>query len=72
MTKEPVITNERVDDIPLLLTQLEQMGAEQLIDKHFPCHGNWQGLNLCSVMVMPVNIHIIASRPPFELCSSLG
>jgi hypothetical protein len=36
MAKEPIITNERVDDIPLLLTQLEHMGVEQLIDKHFP------------------------------------
>lgn len=44
MAKEPIITSERVDDIPLLLTQLEHMGVEQLIDKHFPCHGNWQGL----------------------------
>ncbi|MCC5633060.1 hypothetical protein LC613_36670 [Nostoc sphaeroides CHAB 2801] len=52
MAKEPIITNERVDDIPLLLTQLEHMGVEQLIDKHFPCHGNWQGLNLGSVVVI--------------------
>jgi hypothetical protein len=40
MAHEPIITTERVDDIPLLLTQLEPMGIEQLIDKHFPCHGN--------------------------------
>ena len=52
MAKEPIITNERVDDIPLLLRQLEHMGVEQLIDKHFPCHGNWQGLNLGSVVVI--------------------
>jgi hypothetical protein len=52
MAFERRITNERVDDIPLLLTQLEQMGVEQLIDKHFPCHGNWQGLNLGSVVVI--------------------
>lgn len=52
MATEPIITNERVDDIPLVLTQLEQMGIEQLIDKHFPSHGNWQGLNLGSVVVI--------------------
>jgi|SRR5579883_6437 len=52
MASELIITNERVDDIPLLLTQLEHMGIEQLIDKHFPSHGNWQGLNLGSVVVI--------------------
>lgn len=52
MATELIITNERVDDIPLLLTQLEHMGIEQLIDKHFPTHGNWQGLNLGSVVVI--------------------
>ncbi|MDZ8188669.1 MAG: hypothetical protein RMX96_27925 [Nostoc sp. ChiSLP02] len=45
MAFEPVIKNERVDDMPLVLTQQEHIRVEQLIDKHFPCHGNWQGLN---------------------------
>jgi hypothetical protein len=34
MAKEPIITNERVDDIPVLLTQIEQMGVQTLIP-HF-------------------------------------
>ena len=37
---------ERVDDIPLLLAQMEKMNIAALLDKHFPMHGNWQGLGL--------------------------
>jgi transposase len=43
------ITNERVDDIPLLLAQLERMQVTPLLDEHFPTHGNWQGLSLGTV-----------------------
>jgi transposase len=52
MHTEPIITNERVDDIPVLLTQLERMGVKQLIDKHFPAHGNWEGESLGSVAII--------------------
>ncbi len=40
------IVVERVDDIPVLLTHLEQMGVPGLLDEHFPTHGNWEGLSL--------------------------
>jgi len=40
------IVNERVDDIPLLLTHLIQMGIIDLLDANFPTHGNWDGLSL--------------------------
>ncbi|MGB9873163.1 MAG: IS1634 family transposase [Anaerolineae bacterium] len=46
MSERPSITNERVDDIPLLLAQMERMGVPSLLDKFFPTHGNWQGLSL--------------------------
>ena len=52
MATEPIITNERVDDIPVLLTQIERMGVQELIDKHFPTHGNWQGQSLGKVAVI--------------------
>lgn len=42
MATEPIITNEGVNDIPILLTQIERMGVQSLIDKHFSTHGNWQ------------------------------
>ncbi len=46
MSEPLTVTYERVDDLPLLLAQLESMGIQQLLDKHFPTHGNWQGLSL--------------------------
>ena len=43
---EPLsVTTERVDDIPLLLTQLMRMNVPSLLDQHFHQHGNWQGLS---------------------------
>ena len=52
MATEPIIANERVDDIPVLLTQIERMGVQELIDKHFPTHGNWQGQSLGNVALI--------------------
>lgn len=40
------IVTERVDDIPLLLTQIMQMGIPELLDANFPTHNNWEGLSL--------------------------
>lgn len=52
MENQQIIVNERVDDIPVLLAQMEKMGIEKLIDKHFPTHGNWQGKSLGSIAVI--------------------
>ena len=46
MNEIPNIITERVDDIPLLLRQMQQMELPTLIDTHFPAHGNWYGLSL--------------------------
>jgi transposase len=46
MSEQMTIITERVDDIPLLLAHLEHMGVAELLDEHFPTHGNWQGLSL--------------------------
>jgi transposase len=51
MTENLPIISERVDDIPLLLAQLEQMGVQPLLDEHFPAHGNWVGRSLGWVTV---------------------
>jgi transposase len=40
------IVTERVDDIPLLLNQIMQMGIPDILDANFPTHGNWDGLSL--------------------------
>ena len=49
MSEKLTITNERVDDIPLLLAQLEKLQVASLLDEHFPTHGHWQGLSLGQV-----------------------
>lgn len=46
MSERLTVTNERVDDIPLLLAQMERMAVPSLLDEYFPTHGNWQGLSL--------------------------
>lgn len=47
-----IIRTERVDDIPLLLTQMKNMNIATLLDKHFHMHGNWQGLTLGQIVVV--------------------
>ena len=49
MTEQLTFEIERIDDIPLLLAQLDRMQVGSLLDKHFPTHGNWQGLSLGTV-----------------------
>src|SRR6266705_863313 len=46
MSTLPAFTIERIDDIPLLLAQMDRMRLRELLDRHFPVHGNWQGLSL--------------------------
>src|SRR5713226_6241696 len=55
---EPV-TIERLDDVPVLLAQLERMQVATLLDRHFPTHGNWQGLSLGLVSVVWLS-HILS------------
>jgi transposase len=42
-TKEMVVSNERVDDIPLLLAHQQKMGIGELINRYCEMHGHWQG-----------------------------
>ena len=53
------LTIERIDDVPLLLAQLERMQVAKLLDRHFPMHGNWQGLSLGTVSVVWLS-HILS------------
>ena len=49
MNEKPTIITERVDDIPLLLAQMDRMGLSEVLDAHFPTHGNWRGLSFGQV-----------------------
>src|SRR5688572_9850887 len=59
------LITERVDDIPLLLKQMQQMALPALIDQHFPAHGNWQGLSLG--WVCTIRLSSILSRGDHRL-----
>src|SRR5437667_9970526 len=52
MSTLPPFTIDRIDDLPLLLAQLDRMRLRELLDRHFPVHGNWQGLSLGWVTVL--------------------
>jgi len=52
MTEKLTVITERIDDIPILLAQLEKMQVAKLLNKHFPGHGNWQGLSTGTVAVV--------------------
>ena len=52
MNEPLTIRTERVDDIPLLLAQMQRMGIAGLLDKHFPTHGNRQGLSLGELTII--------------------
>jgi transposase len=45
MTTEPIITSERVDDFPLLLAVMFQIGLPDIFDHHLKRHGLHQGLS---------------------------
>jgi transposase len=46
MTEQLTVTTERVDDLPILLTQSDDMGIAELLDEYFKPHGNWEGMSL--------------------------
>ncbi len=46
MTEQLTVTTERVDDIPIVLAQSEDMGIAELLDEYFKPHGNWEGTSL--------------------------
>ena len=52
MTDDLTVTTERVDDIPVLLSQAKKMGLPDLLDEHFPVHGNWEGTSLGWMLAM--------------------
>jgi len=45
MSTEPIITTERIDDFPLLLAVMLQLGLPDIFDHHIKRHGLHQGLS---------------------------
>ncbi len=46
------IENERVDDIPLLLAEIKQIGIIDIFNEQFEQHGNWEGLAAGYIMAV--------------------
>lgn len=46
------ITHQRIDDIPLLLAIMVEMGIPQEIDKQIQPHGLWQGISVGTVVTI--------------------
>jgi hypothetical protein len=72
MAERLSIISERVDDIPLLLAQLEQMGVRPLLDVYFPAHGHWVGLSLGWVAEVWLTRILVGSGPSAAPCRTLG
>ena len=61
-------TSERVDDLPLIIYWLEQMGIEGVIDQELPRpHGNRQGLSYGQLAVLLLSY--IISQADHRLCA---
>jgi transposase len=50
MTETLEITTEQINDLPLLLGLVEEMGIRQRIDAQIRPHGRWQGLSVGTVV----------------------
>ncbi|MCU0643456.1 MAG: hypothetical protein MUC94_04285 [bacterium] len=55
---------ERVDTIPLIISFLDKMVVQQVIDGIFISHGNWSGLSYGQLTVLFVTyvLHTLAHR----------
>ncbi len=52
MNETVKVRNERVDDIPLLLAQMQKLGVAEVIDKQIKPHGLRQGLSIGQVVTV--------------------
>ena len=52
MEEQLKITTERVDDRALLVAHMQRMNLDNLLDKHFPTHGQGPGPSVGQVTMM--------------------
>ncbi len=61
-------TSERVDDLPVVIYWLSQMGIQRLIDQELPApHGNRQGLSYGQLAVLLLSY--IITQADHRLCA---
>jgi transposase len=56
-----ILNNEQINNVPLLLGVIEQMGIRDLIDAHVTPHGSWHGASVGTVVSMWL-CHLLAER----------
>ncbi len=56
-----LLNNEQINNVPLLLGVIEQMGIRDMIDAHVTPHGAWQGASVGTVVSIWL-CHILAER----------
>jgi transposase len=56
-----MLNNEQINNVPLLLGVIEQMGIRDMIDAHVTPHGAWQGASVGTVVSIWL-CHILAER----------
>src|SRR5579863_544465 len=62
MTTSPLcITNEQINNLPLLFGILEDMGVAKTLDAHIRPHGHWQGASVGTLVVVWL-CHILQER----------
>lgn len=61
MTETMSITNEQINDLPFLLSLVEDMGIRQQIDARIRPHGGWQGISVGTVVSIWL-CHILMER----------
>jgi len=57
----PSLNNEQINQVPLLLGVIEQMGIRRIIDAHVMPHGAWQGASVGTVVSIWL-CHFVAER----------
>jgi hypothetical protein len=72
MSEQITITHERTDDIPVILAFLRHLRVAELLDKHFPTHGNWTGLSLGQMLSVWLTLDRSASTDAQSLCEPTG
>ena len=66
------VQNERVDDIPLLIGQVQKMGLAEVIDTIVIPHWRQQGLSVGRTIMTWYDLHLVGIGPPVELCRAMG
>ena len=57
----PIFNTEQINNVPLLLGVIEQMGIRDVIDAHVRPHGAWQGASVGTVVSLWL-CHVLAER----------